>query len=337
MKHLMRIVSEIEKVEKILVLGHVMPDGDDVSSVLSLVIGLERIGKTVKGSIDYTIPWFFYELEEVKKIEPYESLTDYEPDLIVVVDSSSPERVGRFLPLLSRKRTCVIDHHVTNTYFGNVNWVDPTFASAAQMIYRLNMELGVPYDEKLATINYMGIATDTGFFRFSNTDSRVFRDVYELVKLGADPHFVSKMILENRRVEQFRLFAEVLDKMELDLDGKLVYSYITYEMYKKYNCTDEDSSGFVGELRSIRGVETAILFMEYPKGKIHVSFRSKDWFNVSEVASKLGGGGHPRAAGATFENADIFEIIKEVIPLTVSLMAGGQSGISETFKEDLHR
>ncbi len=337
MKHLMRIASEIEKAERILVLGHVMPDGDDVSSVLSLLIGLERIGKTARGSIDYTIPWFFYELEEVKKIEPYESLVDYDPDLIVVVDSSSPERVGRFLPLLSTKRTCVIDHHVTNTYFGNVNWVDPTFASAAQMVYRLNVELGVPYDEKLATINYMGIATDTGFFRFSNTDSRVFRDVYELVKMGADPHFVSKMILENKKVEQFKLFAEVLDRMELELNGKLVYSYITYDMYKKYNCTDEDSSGFVGELRSIRGVETAILFMEYPKGRIHVSFRSKDWFDVSEVASKLGGGGHPRAAGVTFENADVSEIMKEVISLTVSLMAGGKGGTDKTFEENVRR
>jgi len=102
--------------------------------------------------------------------------------------------------LLFKKRNCVIDHHVTNSYFGNVNWVDPTFASTAQMIHRLNIELGVPYDERLATINYMGIATDTGFFRFSNTDSRVFRDAYELVKLGADPHFVSKMILENKRI-----------------------------------------------------------------------------------------------------------------------------------------
>ena len=337
MKHLMKIVSEIEKAEKILVLGHIMPDGDDVSSVLSLVIGLERIGKTVRGSIDYVIPWFFYELEEVKKIESYESLTNYEPDLIVVVDASSPDRVGRFSPLLFKKRNCVIDHHVTNSYFGNVNWVDPTFASTAQMIYRLNIELGVPYDERLATINYMGIATDTGFFRFSNTDSRVFRDAYELVKLGADPHFVSKMILENKRIEQFKLFAEVLDKMKLDLDGKLVYSYITYEMYKKHNCTDEDSSGFVGELRSIKGVETAILFMEYPKGRVHVSFRSKDWFNVSEVASKLGGGGHPRAAGVTFEEADIFEVIKEIISLTVSSMVGGQDEIGETFKKDLLR
>ncbi|MDK2949971.1 MAG: bifunctional oligoribonuclease and phosphatase NrnA [Thermotoga sp.] len=304
------IVDAISQYNRILVVGHIMPDGDCVSSVLSLTLGLERIGKEVRAAIDYRVPYVF---ENFPHIERIEQNVDFEPELVIVVDASSPDRIGRFQDLLKEVPSAVIDHHSTNVLFGKWNWVDPSFAATAQMVFRLNRKLGVEYDPVLATLNYLGIATDTGFFRHSNTDARVFEDAYELVKIGADAHFVAKEILENKRFEQFKLFAEVLERLQLLENGRIAYSYIDYDTYLRHNCTDEDSAGFVGELRSIRGVEVAVLFMEFPKGKIHVSMRSKDWFNVNEVAFELGGGGHPRAAGVTFEGEKLENVISRVI------------------------
>ncbi len=170
----------------------------------------------------------------------------------------------------------------------------------------------------------MGILTDTGFLRFPNADARVYEDATELVKLGGKPHKISSMILENKRIEQFHLFADVLEKMKTELDGKLVYSYITQDMYKKHGCTDEDSSGFVHELRSIRGVEVAVMFMEIRPKLVHVSMRSKEWFDLSQFAKSIGGGGHPRAAGASIEGKDVFEVMDYVIPKLKEEMSRGE-------------
>ncbi len=310
------VIKALERAKKILVVGHVMPDGDDVSSVLALSMGLRRLGKETVPGIDYKIPWIFEELpwvDEIVDFEGFKSL-DFEPDLMVVVDVSSADRIGRFQELLERLETVVVDHHPTNEGFTNVSWVDPSFGACAQMILRINEKLNVEYDERLAHVNLLGILTDTGFLRFQNADVRVYEDATKLVRMGANPHEISKMVLENKRPEQFKLFAEVLEKMSLEVEGLLAYSYITREMYEKHGCTDEDSSGFVHELRSIRGVEVAVMFMEYRPGEVHVSMRSKDWFDVSKVAVEFGGGGHPRAAGITLKDTDVFKAMDEIIP-----------------------
>lgn len=304
------IAELIEQVNSVVVLGHVMPDGDCVSSVLTLSVGLERLGKVVEAVIDSKIPYVFERIPFVQKIS---SEMEISPELLIVVDTSSPDRLGRYVTLVERIPTIVVDHHLTNSYFGWRNWIDPSFAATAQMVFRLNKLLGVPYDPDLATVNYLGIATDTGFFRNSNTDVRVFEDVYELSKLGANAHLVAKELLENKRFEQYKLFAEVLNRLQTVLDGRIAYSFIDYETYERYNCTDEDSSGFVGELRALRGVEVAVLFMEYPKGRVHVSLRSKDWFDVSKVALHFGGGGHPRAAGVTLEGVKLSELMGKML------------------------
>ncbi|QTA38965.1 bifunctional oligoribonuclease/PAP phosphatase NrnA [Thermosipho ferrireducens] len=315
MNEFLNIVAEINNAKKVLVLGHIMPDGDDISSVLSLTMGLEKLGKEVEAAIDWKIQSYFYELPEVQKIRNFEQVKNYDPDLIVIVDASSPDRIGQFAQLLEKYKVIVIDHHGTNTYFGNFNWVDTSFGATAQMVLRINKELGVKYNERLALINLMGIQTDTGFFRYANADERVFLDAAELIKFGASPNVISRMILENKKIEQFRLLATMVDHLKIDCDGLLAYSYLSSEDYAANNCTEEDSGGFVSEIRSIKGVEVAIFLSEYNPNEVHVSFRSKEWFDVSKVAVVLGGGGHPRAAGCTIEG-DIKDILEEVVKIT---------------------
>ncbi|MBO8160276.1 MAG: bifunctional oligoribonuclease/PAP phosphatase NrnA [Thermosipho sp. (in: Bacteria)] len=315
----LNIVGLINESKKILVIGHIMPDGDDISSVLSLCLGLEKLGKEVVCAIDWKIPSYFYEIPEVSLIKSYEEVKEYKPDLVVIVDASSPDRVGRFSEMLEKYRVIVIDHHATNVYFGNYNWVDPTFAATAQMILRLNEELGIKYDERLSHLNLMGIETDTGFFRYSNADEKVFKDAAKLISYGAKPDQIARMILENKKVEQFKLLSRMIEKLRIDCNGLLAYSYLTQKDYKDFNCTEEDSGGFVSELRSLKGIEVAVFLSEYVEGEVHVSFRSKEWFDVNKIAVILGGGGHQRAAGTTLKG-NIEEIVEEVIKVTKSLL-----------------
>ncbi|MGC8820756.1 MAG: DHH family phosphoesterase [Fervidobacterium sp.] len=309
----LNIVAELENAKKILVVGHIMPDGDDISSVLSAYLGLKSLGKEVIAGIDWRIPWYFYEFNEVNSVMNYDSFAalNFYPDVILVVDASSSDRVGRFQELFDNRTVLVIDHHNTNTYFGIHNWVDTKFGSTAQMVLRVNTELGVNYNERLATINLMGIATDTGFFRYSNADEIVFSDATKLVSLGGKMHLVSSLF-ENKRIEQFKLLSTMIEHMKMELNGQIVYSYLSKEDYEMNNCTEDDSGGFVGELRSIRGTELAIFFSEYEHGEIHISFRSRDWFNCSNLAVLFGGGGHTKAAGCTLKG-DLGALVEEVV------------------------
>lgn len=326
MRTMNSLVSEIEQANKIVVCGHIMPDGDCISSVMSLSLGLEKLGKKAIPAIDWEIPPKFYEFPHIDKIVSYnEELLS--SDLLIVVDASSPDRIGGFQSMMkSGVRTIVIDHHKTNTYFGNACWVDPKYSSTAQMIYHLLKLLDVNYDEELALLNYLGIATDTGFFRYSGVDASVFEDAAALVRLGAKPDVVARAILDNRRIEEFYLEREALAKLELCCDGKFAYSYLEKECFDKYGMTTNDFIGFVGELRSISTVEVAMFASEASKGEAHVSLRSKCYFDVSEVALAFGGGGHERAAGFTIRyDGELSKALKEVVEFIEERLRDGES------------
>ncbi|SHE32995.1 phosphoesterase RecJ domain-containing protein [Marinitoga hydrogenitolerans DSM 16785] len=312
------IIGEINKVKNILVVGHIMPDGDDISSVLSLTMGLEKLGKNVRGVIDWEIPGYLEEFPYVKeKIKSYDCIKEFPAELIISVDASSPDRIGRVYDHFKFARSVVIDHHATNTYFGNINWVDK-FGATAQMVLRLNKMLEIEYDKDLSTVNLLGIATDTGFFKYSNTDATIFKDVAWLVDKGGDIGFISNMILENKPYEHLMLYKDFLDEMRFD--DNIAYSHITLDMLKKYKIPPKDSPSFVGELRSIKGVEVAITFSEAEPNVYHVSMRSKNWFDVSKVAVHFGGGGHPRAAGFSKETSDLKKLEKDVVETIKLLM-----------------
>ncbi|WP_290645024.1 bifunctional oligoribonuclease/PAP phosphatase NrnA [Kosmotoga sp.] len=314
MRNVSAIISEIEQAEKMLVCGHIMPDGDCISSVLSLYRGLTWLGKKVTPAVDWNIPSIYLNFPHTEKLVHYS--VDMElPDLMIVVDSSSPDRIGRFQEFLKAGvRTIVIDHHKTNTDFGNINWVSPVYSSTAQMVFRLLQIMDVNYDRELALLNYIGIATDTGFFRYSNVDSSVFEDVACLVKYGADPGYVARVILENKKLEEFYLERDALDNLKVRCSGKFAYSFLEKWNFDKYGLSEDEFSGFVSQLRSISTVEVALFASESSRGEAHISLRSKSYFDVSEIAKTFGGGGHERAAGFTLTyEKGLQEALEEVI------------------------
>ena len=302
----------INQYDRFLVVGHIDPDGDCISSLLSLAYGLRRIQKKVIPAIDSPRPAIFERFQPISQIHFSSDIDLDDFDAIITVDSSTADRMGKYERFIGKKQNFVIDHHVTNLKWGDLNWLDVEASSAAEMIYRFLKDLGIEYDPVLATVNLLGIQTDTGFFKYSNTSWYVMEIAAELIKKGADTSYNASMVLENNRVEEIYLLAEMAKKIQLTLDGTLIYSYITLEMLDKTGCTYEDAAGLIGELRSIKGVETAILFTQMGQEEIKVSFRSKKWFDCAKLAIDYGGGGHQRASGCT-----LYQTMEEAIQQVV--------------------
>ncbi|HPX97306.1 MAG TPA: bifunctional oligoribonuclease/PAP phosphatase NrnA [Thermotogota bacterium] len=309
-KKALEVKSFFDRYRSFLIISHVQPDGDAISSSLSLSFGLRRLGKETQTAIDWPIPEVFQSIPLCDQIRGYPIDNGF--DAVVFVDGSSPDRMGRFAKLLDEKPSCIIDHHRSALSFGTMQWVEPTASATAQLILLLNKLLEVPYDSILATLNLLGLQTDSGFFRYSNTTADLFRDAAFLMEHGAQPYFNASTILENKKTEEFHLLTRMIEKIEVLLSGKLVYSYITQEMLLASECAEEDTAGFIGELRSIKGTECAILFVESETGDTRVSFRSKKWFDVSQVAVHFGGGGHLKASGCSLRG-DFFKNIDTVV------------------------
>ncbi|MGC9214681.1 DHH family phosphoesterase [Athalassotoga sp.] len=308
------IVERLKKGKKFLIIGHIKPDGDDISSVASLTLILRKMGKIAEGCIADHIPWFYQDLEGVSEIKGLEELKGYDYDTSVTVDASEISRIGDGASLLKDgKPDITLDHHRTNVGFGKLDFYDSNYAATAVIVYEIAQKLGIEYDSKLASINLLGIATDTGFFKYSNTDAKVFRYAANLVEKGANIQKISSAVLEHQTLKELKLFSEMLNTLTVDMDGKLAWAYVSYDMLDRNNCTDDETGGFVGEIRSIYGVEVAILFIEWPKNQVNISFRSKDYIDVSELAVYFGGGGHIRASGCSIKEVDLKETIDKVI------------------------
>ena len=308
-----QVIERLKAARKALVVGHVRPDGDAIGSVAALTLILRKLGVEAEGCIPDPVPWFYREIPGTRVLRSVEELRGREFDTTVVVDTSALPRIGAAAELLSgREPDVVIDHHATNTGFGSLNFCDPSYAAVALIVHEIGRRL-VEYDEELAELLLLGTATDTGFFKYANVDARVFEMAAELARHGARIQHIASAVLEHRTPKTIRLLTEMFRTLRLEEGGKLAYAYVSADMLRRTGCGEEETEGFVGEIRSLHGVEVAILFTEWPEGEVHVSLRSKSYVDVSRVALEFGGGGHPRAAGCTLKVGRIEEAIPPVI------------------------
>ncbi|RKX56322.1 MAG: hypothetical protein DRP50_00550 [Thermotoga sp.] len=306
-RKVMEIKSVMEEAQSILVTGHIRPDGDCISSVLGLSYALRKLGKKVFACLQDDVPHVFRGIPTWQSIFKPQELKDKQFDLVFILDSSDKGRIGKVNELLEKKDIpiVVIDHHKTSKDFGDINWIDSSYASTSQIIYEFLKAIRFDISPEHAQILLTGIATDTGFFKYSNVTHETLEDASELVALGARINDIANMVLENITLEQLKLHSLFLQTLHVELNGKLGWGYISEDMFKQTNTKEEDSTFFVQTIRSINTVEVAILFIEHKKGDIHVEFRSKKYFDVSEIAVHFGGGGHARAAGCTLKDTSL--------------------------------
>lgn len=289
--------SDLVGVKFIAIGGHVRPDGDCVCSVMALYRYLKK--EMPEAQIDVYLeepPVVFQVLKDIEVIKS-EFNNDIIYDAFFALDCNE-ERLGEAQPIFARARRSInIDHHISNTGCGSEWVVEPDCSSTSELLYEMMDHSLV--DEEIAKAIYLGIAHDTGVFRFSNTSPRTMEIASELLKFGFD--FSS--LIEETYYEKTYLQSQIMGRAILGsvrfMDNRCVVSMVSRRMMEFYCVGPKDLDGIVNQLQGIKGVDCAIFMYETGTLEYKVSLRSNGTVDVSKVAVKFGGGGHVRAAGCT--------------------------------------
>ena len=297
-RHLLEQIREhVRDAHRILMISHVAPDGDAIGSLLGLGLLLREQGKDLTLACEDAVPevyaWLPDSAEMVRQgTGPY--------DLIISLDCSDVRRMGAvFHPGLAGIPLVNIDHHVTNTRFGTVNWVDPSSVATTQMILELAEAMGWPLTLPVADCLLTGLVTDTRSFRTYNVDVAAMRAVLRLMEAGAELNEIARRSLDQRPLASVRLWGQAIE--QLDTDGEIMWTEVTHSMRRRWGLGENSDSGLANFLSGVRGSKVVIVFTERDDGIIDVGMRSVPGYDVATVAQKLGGGGHPQAAGCTLE------------------------------------
>lgn len=298
MSTLDNILEEINKAETIVILTHENPDGDAIGSSLALYNSLKQIGKNP----DVIIPEYPRTFEFLPGADEIKKESDVEKyDLAISVDCATIKMLNGFVKYFEDAKTRIsIDHHSTNTMFGDLNYVSPDAPACAQILLVVLEYFKVDITKEIGTCILAGIITDTGGFKYSGVTAETFEFVAWLANKGINVPKVYRKVLQIKTRANFELNRIAANRLEFYEDGKVAFTYITKEDEEKVNSESGDHEGIVETGRDIEGVEVSIFLRETDKG-CKVSMRSNEYVNVSDVCLLLGGGGHIRAAGATMQ------------------------------------
>lgn len=285
----------IDKYKNFMVVSHISPDGDAIGSLLSMTLALKKIKKNVYPVINDVIP------ERYSFLPGFKQITRFPPkkcDIAICLDCGDEKRLG-FVDRVNDMANLVvnIDHHKSNTFFGDINYVYPEASSVGEIMFFF-IKSFAKIDLDIAKCIYTAILTDTGSVGYSNTNSVCLRILARLIEIGVKPDYIRRQVFDIKSLEYIKLLSFTLNSLEILHDGKIACLYVTDEMMKKSNAKDEDTTGLINYARDIEGVEVALLFKE-KEDTVKVGFRSNNWVDVSKIAEKFGGGGHARASGCT--------------------------------------
>jgi len=322
---LVPIIEALKRGERFAVIAHIAPDGDTIGSCLALANFLMDHGKTAELYCHDVPPENLAFLQGIQGfIRPGnngEGLAhSARYDAVVCLDCSDRERLGDAAHLLERTSCTInVDHHGTNTMYGDINWVEPKASSTAELVFYLIREMdGDYFSMSVFEAIYTGIATDTGGFGFSNTTPAAHRIAAQAIEYGLDVDRLTRALFRNATLARVRLLAKALGSLEMHCDDRVAFLTVSQDMLKEVGLDENSADGIVNYGIDIVGVECAALFKETGQGKTKVSLRTKSKVDASALAAKFGGGGHARAAGcsvnAGIEKAKV-AILEELKPI----------------------
>ncbi|WP_058303977.1 DHH family phosphoesterase [Gorillibacterium timonense] len=296
-----------------LVVSHVNPDGDAISSTLAVGEILTQLGKRFTMINDSGNPTKFAFLAGDRIILNDSLHPSVSFKQVVTVDCADYARVGKVMERIPEGTPLLnIDHHRTNDGFGTVQLLHPDAAATAEILYSLINELSLTWNRELATFIYTGMLTDTGGFRYANTNPEVMKIASELLQWGVPGSELAVRLLERLTLSQVRLLQKGLGSLSFSHGGKIAWICISHSDIEELGATSDDMDNLVNYPRNIEGVDVGILFKEMKPGIFKVSLRSAGEVNVAEVASFFGGGGHIRAAGCTVTGS-LEEVVADVV------------------------
>jgi len=304
-------VSVLTAADAIAVSCHINPDGDALGSAAGFARAAVAAGKSV--SLSFGEP---YELADYFSLLPLDLLVPPAefpdaPEVMITFDAADRARLGSLGAASSAAGTLiVVDHHVTNQGFGDVNLIDPDASASAVLAFELLQSLGWPIDAEAALGLQMGLVTDTGRFQYSNTDARTFRIAAQLVEAGAHPETIGIHVYENSPYAFLSVAGAVQHRATLESELSLVWSELRADDLEEAGITRVEAEGLIDYIRVAKEADIAVLLTEVPEGT-KASLRSRATMDVGALAGAFGGGGHARASGFLSE-APVEEVIEGI-------------------------
>jgi phosphoesterase RecJ-like protein len=290
------IVDAVRTRQRFVLSSHTRLDGDAIGSQLAMAYALRALGKDARVVNRDRAPEPLQPLPGVCDIELAERV-DEAFDAAIIMECGELARTG--VAGLDRSLVINIDHHPGNAAYGQINWLDPTAAACAEMVFDLIVALGVPLSREIATHVYVAILTDTGSFHYSSISPHTFNICRMLLATGIDPVAIARQVYDSNSVARLRLFAAVLSEMEIDRTGRIAVLHLDHEMARAAGGTYDDTEGLINEPLTVKDIRAVVFFKQNAGEEYRVSMRSKDSIDVGAIARAFGGGGHRNAAGCT--------------------------------------
>lgn len=293
-----RILEALRDCQTVCVAGHVRPDGDCVGSQLGLTLALLAQGKQVVCWNEDPLP------QKYRFLDPDHHLQKPKPnrafDSVIATDCASFERLGRVGQCVGQRKLLInIDHHASNTRYGDLDWVSPREPSAGELIFRLLKVARWPITKPIADCLFTAVSTDTGSFQYPTTRPATYHVAGELVRRGADLSRICSEVYQSYPLCRARLLKHVYSHFRLTADNRIAYLWLKRADFARTGADSTDTEGLIDHIRAIEPVVIACIFEEIEPALTRVSLRSKsDRVDVNQIAAQFGGGGHAAAAGA---------------------------------------
>lgn len=295
--------------DNFIILSHQNPDGDTLGCGFALVLALRKLGKKVRHECENEIPkkfrFLFGDIEN----------DCFENGFTVSVDVADIKLLGENTrKKYEGKIDLAIDHHISHREFAEMTLIEDR-AAACEIILAVIEEMGVEIDKRIADCLYVGIATDTGCFRYTNTNAHTHLCASRLISLGADNGKINRLMFETKTRTYAKLEKLALSSLEMHFDGRCALMCVTADMFRQSGSDETECDGISALPRQIEGVEVGVTIREKEPGSYKVSVRTNEPVDACEICRKLGGGGHARASGCTVDGT--LEQVKQIILNTI--------------------
>ena len=306
-KDFQKAVDLINQSTNVLMTSHTRPDGDACGSMRAMCDTLQSLGKEAHPLLLSPLPhWYEFLFEQkvpvlgndIAKQQLHDGHFD-NCDLVMIIDTNSYIQLPQFDEWLKETKTkvLVIDHHITGDGLGDINVVDTEAAAAGEIVLDLLNYAGWSITPGIANALFVAMATDTGWFRFGNCDSRIFHNAGELINAGARPDEIYLKLYHNVSPQRMKLMARMLESLELHYDNKIAIQTIMRKDFDDCAANGRDTENLIDECQRIGSVQMAALLIELSDGGFRCSLRSKGQVDVRHIAQRYGGGGHAMASG----------------------------------------
>lgn len=310
-----KIAKKLKKSDNIVVFVHANPDGDAIGSVVAFSAALINMGKNVDVFVENKPEYLSFVFEDANWIKLYSEIDfDKKYDLCVALDCGDKERMGDAVQVFDNtKFTIELDHHKTNENYATLSYVDSTASATGEIVYELLKIMKFHITKQIAQALYIAIISDTGMFKHQNTTAKTFEIASKLMRYEVDISTITHKLFYENSFERTKCLGEVLNTLELKLNGRVGVLHLTLDMMSKYSLKETELDGFVEYARNIKGVEIGIFIKQKTDTEYKVSLRANSDADMSKIAEKFGGGGHRGAAGCRFENKSIEEIKENLL------------------------